>query len=149
MSHQLPWNLLIDSAQAALDDATLALARAQQRALDAQAQLDVLATYRTEYLSRLTDASETGLSISALDNQRRFLDRLDQAVAQQRETLRQAQHHVSHCQSLWQASQRKLKSFDTLAERQQANLRSAAARREQIAADETATQRFLALARGC
>lgn len=148
MRHQLPWNLLIDTAQHALDDATLTLVRAQRRAIDAQAQLNVLTSYRGEYLGKLADSGGVGLSISALDNQRRFLDRLDQALVQQSETLRQAQHHVSHCQSLWQDCQRKLKSFDTLAERQLASVRSEAARREQLTADETATQRFLAHARG-
>lgn len=141
--HDTPWHLLIDTAREAVDAATDALARAQRRLLDARQQLDTLDGYRAEYLSRMTQQRETGMSIDALTNQNRFLDQLDQALGKQREHIVQAEAAVAQAQHLWQESQRKLKSFDTLAERQQQRVQQRQARQEQRVADEHATRQFV------
>jgi len=142
-THQTPWHLLIDTAREAVDAATEALARAQRRLLDARKQLDMLAGYRDEYLARMAQQRESGMSISALTNQNRFLDQLDQALKQQRENLEQAEAAVAEARHLWQESQRKLKSFDTLAERQQQRLQQEQSRQEQRVTDEHATRQFV------
>ena len=141
--HHVPWDILIDTAKEAVDAATETLAAAQRRLIEAQKQHETLLGYRAEYLDKLAQSRESGLSIGALANQHRFIDKLDQAVAQQSEAIAQFEKGVAHAQRAWQESQRKLKSFDTLAERQNQRIQQQHSKQEQRAADEHATQQFV------
>lgn len=142
MPPSIPWHHLIDAAQQQVDDAARTLAEAINRHTAAQQQLDMLATYRAEYQTALGSHSQSGVSITRLNNHRQFIDKLDTAIRQQQDVVHQAQLQVSHYQREWQARHRKLKSFDTLAHRERQRESARHAKQEQHLLDEQATQRF-------
>lgn len=142
MPTSMPWHHLIDAAQQRVDNAARTLADAVNRHTAAQQQLDMLTTYRAEYQAALGTHSQSGVSITRLNNHRQFIDKLDTAIGQQQEAVHQAQLQVGHHQREWQAQHRKLKSFDTLANRERQRESARHAQQEQRLLDEQAAQRF-------
>ena len=106
----------------------------QQQA--AQAKLETLQQYRKDYQEKLQQAEQNGISQSELRNFQNFILRLDEAILQQRVKNEQALNLLQLGRSELQEAQRKMKSFDTLAERHIQSELKLAAKSEQRLQDE-------------
>ncbi|MCD0506173.1 flagellar export protein FliJ [Bordetella petrii] len=140
MPSQLPLDTLIGLAKESTDDAARALGRLNAERNHAEKQLSMLQDYRQDYLQRLQNAMQSGMSAADCHNYQRFIGTLDDAINQQTAVLRQADTHLAHGRVHWQQQQRRLNSFDALAERERRALALAENRREQRANDEFAAR---------
>ena len=135
---------LVHLAQQKNDAATKRFGQLNQQQQAAQTKLDTLLQYRKDYQTRFQEAAQNGMSQSDLRNFQNFIQRLDEAIAQQRNANEQALNSVQKGRNDLQDTQRKMKSFDTLEQRHLENEKKLAAKSEQRQQDEH-TGRFAAL----
>jgi flagellar FliJ protein len=135
-------NTLIDLATDARDAAAVALGQLCQTRQQSQQRLDALLAYREEYRARMAAALADGVSMASLDNYRRFLAALESAIARQRTALADNDTRVAGGKRQWQDRQRRLQSFDALAERRRAARARIETQREQRASDEYAQRLY-------
>lgn len=131
-----PLDTLIEESRKARDQAGQTLARDRQGQQQAALQLDTLQRYRQEYRGRLQGALERGLDAITLDNYRRFILSLDDAIDRAGENLQQHGRQVSASQQDWRERQTRLASYDTLASRRARREQQQQTRREQRHNDE-------------
>lgn len=117
MSKTFALQPLLNLAQKQNDAAAKKLGQLNQQQVQAQNKLDTLLQYRRDYQVRFQEASRNGLDQTGLNNFQNFLYRLDEAIQQQRSAIEQATQHVATGRNELLAAQRKMKSFDTLAQR--------------------------------
>jgi len=139
MSKPTALETLIELAQARTDDAARRLGVLNTQNTDIEAKLALLLQYYDEYHMRFQTSMRHGLTASDWRNYREFLDKLDVAIAQQREILALIQQRVTAGQAAWQTARRTLTSYDTLAQRQMRAALLHAARCEQKQTDEQVT----------
>jgi len=132
---------LIRLARSASDAAARALGVEQTREREENGKLELLVAYRKEYLARFEAAARAGLDGRGLANYREFMQRLEEAVAQQRDHLAAHRRAVEKCRGEWQSAHGRLKSFDTLDERRRRGERLEARRRDQRRTDEQAARK--------
>ncbi len=135
---------LVHLAQQQNDAATRKFGQLNQQQQAAQAKLDTLLQYRKDYQARFQEAEQNGMIQSELRNFQDFILRLDEAIAQQRNANEQARNLLQMGRSELHEAQRKMKSFDTLAQRHIENEKKLAAKSEQRQQDEH-TGRFAAI----
>lgn len=136
MPSHLPLDMLIGLAKDSTDAASRELGRLSTELQRAEQQFEMLQDYRQDYLKRLQDAMIGGMSAADCQNYQRFINTLDDAIGQQNNVVRQAQQHLAQGRLNWQREQRRLSSFDTLAQRDARARAIAESRREQRATDE-------------
>lgn len=129
---------LMDLAQQKTDNAARNLAALNASEQDAESKLNLLIAYREDYRTRFQKSVGTGIEPAAWRNFRAFLDKLDAAIAEQRKAVAESKRGVHAGQQQWQAEQRRLKSYDTLALRRQRDETRRTARSEQREQDEHA-----------
>jgi flagellar protein FliJ len=127
---------LLHLAQQKNEAATKKLGQLNQQQQAAQTKLDALLQYRKEYQARFQEATQNGMNQSDLRNFQGFIQRLDEAIAQQRSINEQMRDSVQAGREELQEAQRKMKSFDTLAQRHLESERKLAAKSEQRIQDE-------------
>lgn len=127
---------LVHLAQQKNDAATKKFGQLNKQQQAAQAKLDTLLQYRKEYQTRFQEAVQNGMNQSDLRNFQGFIQRLDEAIAQQRSINEQMLNSVQAGRNELQDTQRKMKSFDTLAQRHMENEKKLAAKSEQRLQDE-------------
>ena len=135
---------LVHLAQQQNEAATRKFGQLVQQQQAAQAKLDTLLQYRKDYQTRFQDAVQNGMNQSDLRNFQDFIRRLDEAVTQQRNANELALGAVQVGRNELQEAQRKMKSFDTLAQRHVENEKKLAEKIEQRQQDEH-TGRFAAI----
>ena len=135
---------LVHLAQQKNDAATRKFGLLNQQQQVAQTKLDTLLQYRKDYQARFQEAAQNGMSQSDLRNFQNFIQRLDEAIAQQRNANEQALNSVQKGRNDLQDTQRKMKSFYTLEQRHLENEKKLAEKSEQRQQDEH-TGRFAAL----
>ena len=140
MPSQLPLDTLIDLAKESADEAARVLGKLNAERNHAEQQLSMLQDYRQDYLQRLQTAMQSGISAADCHNYQRFIGTLDDAIHQQFAVLRQADTHLAQGRLHWQQQQRRLNSFDALAERERRALAVLETRREQRVNDEFASR---------
>jgi len=143
MPSQLPLDTLIGLAKESADDAARVLGRLNAERNHAEQQLSMLQEYRQDYLARLQAAMQAGMSAADCHNYQRFIATLDDAIGQQAAVLRQADSHLAQGRTHWQQQQRRLNSFDALAQRERRAQAIVQTRREQRASDEFAARMAL------
>ena len=143
MHKQFHLQPLADLAHHKNEDAAKKLGQLNQQKQSAQGKLDTLLQYRKDYHMRFQEAAKQGLNPNDLRNYQDFIHRLDEAIAQQRALVEKAIHHVQAGRDEFQQTQRKMKSFDTLAQRHHASERKREQKIEQRLQDEY-TGRFAA-----
>jgi flagellar FliJ protein len=136
MSNTFSLQPLLHLAQQKNDAATKKLGQINQQQQAAQTKLDTLLQYRGEYQARLQEAVQNGMNQSDLRNFQGFIQRLDEAIAQQRAINEQMLNSVQAGREELQDAQRKMKSFDTLAQRHIESEKKLAAKSEQRLQDE-------------
>lgn len=127
---------LVQLAQQKNDAATRKFGQLNQQQQAAQAKLETLLQYRKDYQVRFQQAELNGMNQSDLRNFQNFIQRLDEAIAQQRNVTEQASHSMQTGRSVLQDTQRQVKSFDTLVQRHLEGEKKLAAKSEQRLQDE-------------
>jgi flagellar FliJ protein len=130
---------LMELAQLRTDEAAKRLGALNAQGLDMEAKLDLLVQYRNEYLARFQASMRQGITASDWRNYQDFLDKLDAAIAQQREMVASVRQRVEASEIAWQSARRTLKSYGTLAQRQARVREQRVARHEQKETDERAS----------
>ena len=108
---------LVHLAQQKHDAATRKLGQLNQHHQAARGKLDMLQQYRKDYQEKLNNAEKDGMALQELRNFKDFITRLDDAIAQQNALVTQTQLSVERGRSELSDTQRRMKSFDTLAKR--------------------------------
>lgn len=127
---------LVQLAQQKNDAATKKFGQLNRQQQAAQAKLDTLLQYRKDYQTRFQEAVQNGMNQSDLRNFQGFIQRLDEAIAQQRSINEQMLNSLQAGRNELQDTQRKMKSFDTLAQRHVENEKKLAVKSEQRLQDE-------------
>ncbi len=143
MSKPFPLQTLLDLAHEESNAAAAQLGRSNGRERDMDERLRLLLEYRREYTERLASVTQNGMHSVGWRNFREFIDKIDAAIALQRELLAKAHGEVESERRRWHATQRKLKSFDALSQRHHAAERQSEARQEQKEQDDFALKGFL------
>ena len=136
-------NMLIELAKKDTDEAAKRLGIAIRASEETGQKLALLLQYRDDYAARCQSELAAGLSAAGYHNFRVFLEKLDSAIAGQREVVREANKLVDAARSVWQENERKRMSFGTLASRAQKQAREQETRRDQKLTDEHATRKTL------
>jgi flagellar FliJ protein len=106
-----------DLAQKQSDDAALKLGTLNGEVAKAQAKLDMLIGYRDEYFERLRNSVHQDVHSVGWKNLHQFLEKLEEAIDQQRAAVRQCEQAVHHGQREWQSKQKQVKAYDMLEQR--------------------------------
>jgi len=123
-----------------LDQATEKLALANKNVKAAQDSLTLLSGYRDDYIARYTAALNQGLSIQTLNNYQRFIQKLDQAIVGQEQTIANLNLSAKEQQTVWQEQQKKKMSYDVLLKRSQQKEQVLEVKRDQKMMDEFAAR---------
>lgn len=108
---------LIELASSASDEAAKRLGHAIRATENAEKKLALLQQYRDDYTARFQAKMAQGLSPMGYRNFQAFIEKLDEAIAGQQQSVQEAEHGVAKEKGSWQASERKRMSYDTLANR--------------------------------
>ncbi|BBP03854.1 hypothetical protein TPL01_04550 [Sulfuriferula plumbiphila] len=134
---------LIELATKDADEAAKRLGAALRASEETGQKLSLLLQYRDDYAARCQADLASGLTATGYLNFRVFLEKLDNAIAGQREVVREAQKLVDAARRVWQENERKRMSFGTLATRAKKQARQHETRRDQKLTDEHATRQTL------
>ena len=137
---------LVDLAHQKNDEATRKLGKLNQQQQNAQAKLAALQQYRREYSAQFEEAAKLGMTPTDMVNFQNFIGRLDQAIRQQQNEIEKASSSVQRGRHELMDTTRKMRSFDTLADRHAENEKKLEAKTEQRQQDEQ-SGRFSALHR--
>lgn len=132
---------VLELMQVRADEATRKLAQLIAIERDAKNKLDMLAQYRDEYAARFRQAAQSGITQREWHNYQEFLNRLDEAIEAQGQTVALQARNTAAGQALWQQQRKKLKAIDTLSERHFASENALEQKREQKTQDEFAARR--------
>lgn len=108
---------LVHLAHQKNEDATRKFGQLIQQQQAAQTKLQTLEQYREDYQTRLQQEIQKGIDQINLRNFQNFIRRLDEAVTQQRNVLEQIGRSIQAGRNELGNTQRKMRSFDTLAQR--------------------------------
>lgn len=127
----------VEQARLHSEDALAQLAAQQQQLAKAEHQLDELRRYRQEYAA----AGDGALTVGALLNRQKFVERIDQAIAQQTVEIARVQHQFEQVRGRWHQAHAREGALDNVIERYREQDRQAEDRREQSDSDERAQYR--------
>ena len=132
---------VLELMQVRSDEATLQLARLIASERDAKTKLDLLRNYRDDYAHRFRSAAQNGIGQREWHNFQEFLNRLDEAIELQAQAVAQHERHTALGQRNGQEPRKKLRAFDTLAERHARREAQREQKSEQKQQDEIAARR--------
>lgn len=121
----------VDQAQRRQKDALQRLAEHQQKLAAAEQQLEELKRYRREYA-----LGDGGLTVSALLNRQQFVDRIDQAIAQQSQLLDRLQRQLEAARQRWLQAHARENALDSVVDRLRTQEQQREQRLEQAEVDE-------------
>lgn len=132
---------ILDLASSAEHKATLQLGKHQQHLEQQQLKLEELMRYRQEYLQGFHQAGKNGLSAAQLSDYHLFITRLDAAIEQQRNIIKQGEKSRDLSQQAWLESRRKKQAMETVVERHVHREEMRQNRKEQNEQDEWVSAR--------
>ena len=131
---------LLTQAEAERDQARAALRRAEDQLTRLRAQAEQLHAYRSEYQQRWGGQFARGGAIEIVHCYQSFMQRLDEALVQQRQQSEAAAALAERQRAVLLATEMRVASVRKLLERRQIELRRVQDRREQRQNDETTQQ---------
>lgn len=140
MTKPFSLQMVLDLMRNRHDEATQSLARLLAAERDAKKKLEMLLQYREEYTTRFREAAQDGLGQPEWRNFQEFLNRLDEAITQQLQSVSLQEAHTAAGQAEWRQQQKRLKAFDALSERHRASEARWESRQEQKTQDEFAAR---------
>ena len=131
---------LLEREQHVRDAAARALQQAQAQQAQAKGQVDQLAAYRADYVDRwsLRLSQTATIEIEILQCYRSFMQRLDQALAQQKGLFGRAEATTVACRAALLDAERRVAAVQKLLERRAGDQRLVLQRSEQRQTDEAA-----------
>lgn len=112
------------------------------RDLELQKQrLDELSSYREDYSKRLTAAGREGVSINQMNDYRRFITKINEAITQQRRKITQSELEYEQRRMLWSSLHSQTRALDKIAGRFRDAERRQDELKEQKILDESVSQR--------
>lgn len=117
MSKKFALQPLVQLAKQKNEAAIKNLGKLNQQQQSAQAKLAMLQQFRRDYQNKFQEAARNGMAPMDLRNFQDFIYRLDQAIEQQQKVMDQAAQSVTTGRVELMEAQRKMQSFDTLAQR--------------------------------
>lgn len=136
MPKPFPLRSVMNLAQHQNDSATRKLGQLNKQQLSAQQQLETLRQYRKDYQARLQESTQDGMDHAELRNFQEFINKLDEAIAQQLQTVEQSKASTQAGRVEFDSTRRKLKSFDMLQQRHIEEQKMIAEKSEQKSLDE-------------
>lgn len=136
-------NPLVNLAHQKNDAATRKLGQLNQQQQSAQTKLETLLQFRKDYQIKFQQAAQSGMEPTDMRNFQDFINRLDQAIQQQQTVIEKAKSSVQNGRHDLMDTTRKMKSFDTLAQRHVESEKKLEAQADQRLQDEQ-TGRFAA-----
>ena len=109
-----------DLAKRHSDTAAAQLGALNAEAAKAEAKLNMLLQYREDYRNRFRSSMHEDVHSAGWKNFQQFLEKLDQAIDQQRAAVLACQQNVHRGQREWQSRQKQVKAYDTLEQRHDA-----------------------------
>jgi flagellar FliJ protein len=106
-----------DLAQRRNETAAVHLGRLNSEASKAEAKLNLLLQYREDYRARYRAAVQGDLHSAGWKNFHHFLEKLDEAIEQQRAAVLLSRQAVQRGRTEWQSTQKDVRAYDTLAQR--------------------------------
>jgi len=140
MSKDFPLQSILDLSQLKLEESTRRLGELIASEQEAAKRLELLVQYRAEYHGRFLAAARDGLSRERWHNYQQFLEKLDTAIGQAGQMMAHSKEQTSVGQQDWLDKRSRVKAFDTLAQRHQAQIVHQEARQEQKNLDERAAR---------
>ena len=131
-------NTVLEQAEAERNQAQLALRRAEEQTARLQAQADQLGQYRSEYQQRWAGQFSRQGAIEIVQCYQSFMQRLDEAMAQQTQQAETARQQALRLREQLLAAELRVASVRKLIERRQHEARRNEQRREQRQSDEHA-----------
>ncbi len=114
----------------------------QRRARDeARARLRDLEGYREDYLQRYRQAMQQGGMPARLREYQLFIDKLEQAIAEQRRILAEEDSRCTQAKQAWSEQYTQVQAIGNVVERKQTDERLEENRREQKTADDRGRRR--------
>ncbi len=129
---------VVKFAERAEHDAAHIMAQCQRALDEHERRLAELLEYRRDYVQRFRDAGFNGIDAMWMQDYRTFLDRLNEAVTQQRRQVEVVSAELKGMRREWNARRSRTKALDKVASRYRAQERRARARCEQGECDERA-----------
>ena len=134
-----PFKLVIEHYRRLRDDSVAAQARVQMVLSAAQRTLQVLEQYRQEQHQRARDAQKNLVSTTHLLLQTRFSGKLDEAIDLQTQRIAEIGQRIDHLRTLVLSDQQRFKAIEAIENQRSARAHQKAARAEQTATDERAS----------
>jgi len=134
--------VLLELAQQQADASAKNLGKLNAQQQEAEKKLNLLLQYRHSYQFHLQNSTEKGMDHIEWLNFIAFMDKLDAAITEQRQAVLFAQNKRMAGNDEFLSHQRKLKSYDTLSQRQQRAENQKLLQQEQKALDEFALNAF-------
>jgi flagellar FliJ protein len=119
----------------------LGLATIERRVAEAEAKLQELERYRSEYDKQFAQRAGGGIGVTALRDYQAFLSRLSDAIKQQQAVVKRAQSERDAERLRWQEAAKRAKALGHVVEQWQTEERRASDRREQHESDERAQRK--------
>jgi flagellar FliJ protein len=129
---------LIEFARGQRDDALSRFAASMSASRALEERLALLVNYRGEYAARLATTVRAGLTVEQLRGFRLFLDKLDLAIAQQRQAMHSQSEQRVQRRADWAQRESRLQGYATLRDRRRAVSAVQSRRDEQRGSDEHA-----------
>ncbi|MDD5299460.1 MAG: flagellar export protein FliJ [Gallionella sp.] len=127
---------VMNLAQHQNDSATRKLGQLNKQQQGAQQQLEALRQYRRDYQARLQESTQGGMDHAELRNFQEFINKLDEAIAQQFQVVEQTKVSTQAGRGEFDSTRRRLKSFDMLQQRHIKEQQKVAEKAEQKLLDE-------------
>ncbi len=134
--------LLLELAQQQTDSSAKKLGKLSFQQQEAEKKLNLLLQYRHNYQSHLQNSIAQGIDHMEWLNFIAFMNKLDAAINEQRQAVLHAQSTRIAGSNEFLSHQRKLKSYDTLSQRQQYAENQQQTKYEQKLQDEFASNAF-------
>jgi flagellar protein FliJ len=135
-------HLVLAHAERQRDEALAAMLLADETVRRLRTQADQLEAYRSEYRARGPASTGVATGIDALRRHADFMQRLEQALAQQALSLQSAQANAARQRTELVAQEMRVASARKLLERRTAEQQRAQTRLEQRRTDEAALQQL-------
>jgi flagellar FliJ protein len=133
---------LLDHQRRVRDAALLGLRDAEGTAGAAETQAQQLHAYRSEYVERWSARFREPGSVALMQCYQGFMQRLEQAISQQRATVQLANTRLEQARQALSDNERRVASVEKLIQRRSQQEQQRAARREQSHSDEIAQRAF-------
>lgn len=143
MAQTFPLQNLLELMQNRSDEATQKLGQLIAAEQSQRSRLEMLEQYRDEYAQRLRDATSQGITQLSLRNYQNFLERIDDAITQQRQVVQNSERSTKTGQEHWHNQNKRLKAINTLSVRHEIKERALDNKQEQKILDEFSSRQYL------